>query len=381
MPGAAFGEYIAFVAISIEGLSAPAKKVLSDGAPLPMKMLGAKGVVPGAGPPDLITVIVGLSQASDPKVAEAARGTLKAPPPPLLKGALDAQLQRDVVAALAEVEGLDPTLMPKLLAQEAMDEQVLVALAQRCDESGGEMIATNEALLLRFSGAIEALYMNKRVRMSTSDRLVELAVRNKIELDFPAFKLAAQAIMSQLIPEATEELTYDDVHFKQTEEEANLVDLGADEDVCERDDEGQEKVVDKVVPLFKQLQDASVTEKIRRAMLGNATERLLLVRDTNRLVSEAAAKSPRMTENEAGQIAASRAVSESVLRIIANNREFTRSYKVKLNLVQNPLTPLTYTSRLMPHLRMVDLKVMARSKNIPGAVQKIARQMIERRSK
>lgn len=381
MPAAAIDEYIALVAISIEGLSAAAKKVLSEGAPLPMKMLGAKGVVPGAQPPDLITVIVGLSQSDDPKVAEAARATLKSPPPPLLKGALDAQLQRDVVAALAEVQGLDPTLMPKLLGQEAMDEEILAALSRRCDESGGEIIATNEALLLKFPGAIEALYMNKRVRMSTSDRLIELAVRNKIELDFPAFKLAAQAIMTQLISEPTEEPTYDDLHFKQTEAEANLVELAEDEDVCERDDEGQETVVEKVVPLFKQLQDASISERIRRATLGNATERLLLVRDTNRLVAEAAAKSPRMTENEAGQIAASRAVSENVLRIIANNREFTRSYKVKLNLVYNPLTPLTYTSRLMPHLRATDLKIMARSKNIPGAVQKIAKQMIQRRSK
>lgn len=365
--------------IAVDGLSAPAKKVLSEGAPLPMKMLGAKGVVPGAPPPDLLTVIVGLAQSTDAKVAEAAQTTLKAPPAPLLKGALEAKLQRDVVAALAEIPGLDPTAVPKLLAQPAMDEEILISLAKRCNESGGEMIATNEALLLRFPGAIEALYMNKQVRMSTSDRLVELAVRNKIELDFPAFKLAAQAIMNQLIPEATEEPTFDDLHFKQTEAEANLVSLGEDEDVCERDEEGQEKLVDKAVPLFKQLQDASITEKIRRAMLGNATERLILVRDSNRLVSEAAAKSPRMTENEAGQIAASRAVSENVLRIIANNREFTRSYTVKLNLVQNPLTPLTYTARLMPHLRLNDLKLMARSKNIPGAVQKLAKQMIMRR--
>lgn len=348
---------------------------------MPMKMLAAKGVVPGVQPPDLITVIVGLSQSEDAKIAEAAHATLKAPPPPLLKGALDAQLQRDVVAALAGVETLDRSLLPRLLAQQAMDEDILKTLSAACDEASGEVIATNEALLLKFPGAIESLYMNKKVRMSTSDRLVELAVRNKIDLDFPAFKLAAQAIMTQLIPEPTEERTFDDLHFQQTEAEANKVLLAEHEDVCERDDEGQEKIVEKAVPLFKQLQDASVTEKIRRAMLGNATERLILVRDTNRLVSEAAAKSPRMTENEAGQIAASRAVSENVLRIIANNRELTRSYKVKLNLVQNPLTPLTYTSRLMPHLRQVDLKVMARSKNIPGAVQKLAKQMLMRRSK
>jgi hypothetical protein len=114
-------------------------------------------------------------------------------------------------------------------------------------------------------------------------------------------------------------------------------------------------------------------------MLGNATERLLLVRDTNRLVSEAAAKSPRMTENEAGQIAASRAVTETVLRIIATNRELVRAYRVKLNLVSNPVTPFTFAARLMPHLRQVDLKMLAKSKNVPGQVQKAAKNQLSRR--
>lgn len=378
---ASIGEIVSLVTINVELLSAPAQRVLSPGAPLPMKMLATKGVVPGASPADAMSVVVALSLADDPKVAAAAQATLLAPPRPLLEGALGAPLQRDVVAALAKAEGLEAQFLLLVLAQESIDEEILIDISKGVNEAGGEMVATNEALLLRFPGAIEALYMNRAVRMSTSDRLIELAVRNKIELNFPAFKLAAQAIMNQLIPEPTQDLTFDDIQFLKTEEEANLIDLGPEEDVCLKDEEGIETMVDKAVPLFKQLADASITQKIRRAMLGNATERLILVRDRNRLVSEAAAKSPRMTENEAAQIASSRAVSEQVLRIIAQNREFTRSYAVKLNLVQNPLTPITFTSSFLPHLRLTDLKLMARSKNIPAAVSKMAKQTIARRSK
>jgi hypothetical protein len=368
------------VAIDVNPLSKAARRVLSDNAPLAMKMLGARGIVPGAPPSDALTVVVALCRHDDAKVAETAQATMRELPAPLLQGALGAELQRDVVAALAEVEALDPTLLPKLLAQSALDEEILCLLSSRATEQQGEIIGTNEDLLLRFSGAIEKLYMNRKVRMSTSDRLIELAVRNKLVLDFPAFKLAAEAIMSQLIPEATEELTYDDLHYQKTEEEAAAVEIDPEnEDVCERDEEGNETIVKKAVPLYAQLQTASVTEKIRRAMLGNGTERLLLVRDTNRLVSEAAAKSPRMTENEAGQIAASRAVTETVLRIIANNRELVRSYRVKLNLVCNPVTPFTFAARLLPHLRQVDLKMLAKSKNVPGQVQKAAKNQLSRR--
>ena len=365
--------------LQVELLCPAAQKVLSDKAPIPKKMLGAKGVIPGAPPTDALTVIVAFAQSRDEKVAEAAKTTLKAPPKPLVDGALSGQLQEPVLLALAEYHPRDRELVGRLLKQSALSVDLLSVLAGRADEGTGEIIATNEALILKFPAVIEKLYMNKQVRMSTSDRLIELAVRNKIELDFPAFKLAAQAIMNQLIPEPTEEPTFDDLHFIETERQAQEAELADDEDVCERDDEGQEKLTNKAVPLFKQLQDASISERIRRAMLGNSTERLLLVRDSNRLVAEAAAKSPRMTENDAARMAASRSVSDLVLRIIANNRELVRSYQVKLNLVTNPLTPFTYSSRLMPHLREMDVRQLAKSKNIPGAVQKAARNQLARK--
>jgi len=371
------------VSIDIESLHTRAKRSLGAKAPGPMKTMAAKGAIPGVSPADCLSVVVILAarqELEEKEIAEIARQTLREPPLPFLEGALGGTLQRDVVAALADYTKLDGSLLPKLLAQETIDEEIVCVLAAKADEAGGEIIGTNESLLLRFPAAIEKLYMNKRVRMSTADRLIELAVRNEIELDFPAFKLAAKAIMSQLIPEPTDEPTFDDLHFQQTDEVAEKANLDSEEeDVCEKDDDGKETITKKAGPVFVQVQNASVTELIRFAMVGNATMRLLLVRHTNRLVSEAAAKSPRMTENEAGQIAASRAVSDTVLRIIANNREMVRSYKVKLNLVTNPLTPFTYVSRLMPHLRQVDLKLLARSKNVPGQVQKSAKNILSRR--
>jgi len=185
--------------------------------------------------------------------------------------------------------------------------------------------------------------------------------------------------MSQLIPEPCEEPTYDDVLFAKTDAEAESLTLEDDEDVCERDEEGQEQVAEKAVPLFKLIADANITQKIRLAQTGNSTVILFLVRDNNRLVSEAAAKSPRMTENDAARIASSRAVSDDVLRIIGNNREFTRSYQVKLNLVSNPRTPITFTTRFMPHLRQNDVKGLARSKQVPAVVQKLAKQQLARK--
>lgn len=367
------------MSIDVSSLGPAGKKVLSAGAPVPLQMMAAKGMLPGVQPHELLTIIVALCSGAEGPVKQSAQATLSKLPEPILKGALGKPLQAPVVRALAERYGQDREVLPQLLAQASLDEATLCQLATRADEATGELLGTNEALVLRFPAVIEKLYMNKRVRMSTADRLIDLAVRNNLELDFPAFKQAAQAIFEQLIPEPSEERNFSDQLFADIDKHAEQTVLEEGEAICTLDDDGNEEVVAKALPLFLQIQNASVTEKIRMAMLGNSTARLLLVRDTNRLVSEAAAKSPRVTENEATQMAAMRSVSDEVLRIIANNRELVRSYQVKLNLITNPRTPFTFASRLLPHLRLNDLTQIARSKNVPGAVNKAARQALMRR--
>jgi len=365
--------------IDLSTLGPQARKVLADGAPAPLRMMGAKGVLPGASPGDLLTVIVALAGAAGDPAQHAATQTLSRLPRSILDGALAGTLPLAVVRTVAEHFGQDLEVLPRILAQPALDEDTLCELCVRASEDIGEMIGTNEALVLKYPAAIEKLYMNKRVRMSTADRLIDLAVRNDLELEFPAFKEAAAAIREQLVPEPSQERNFSDQLFLDLDQTANEIVLADDEAICVLDDEGNEKVVEKAVPLYAWLQKASVTEKIRMAMLGNATARLLLVRDSNRLVAEAAVKSPRLTENDATQIAAMRSVTDEVLRQIANNRELVRGYQVKLNLVANPRTPFTFASRLLPHLRTNDVRALARSKNVPGAVNKAAKQMLARR--
>ncbi len=367
--------------LDLSTLPPAAQKVLGKQVPPPALMMAAKGIVPGLKPEHIVTVIVGLSHDSDDKLASAARGTLDKLPPPILTGALRAQLQGPVISALAQRLGDQTEAVEQLLRMQAMSEETLVGLAERATEAIGELIATNENLLLKYSKAIEALYMNKHVRMSTADRLIDLAVRNGLELEIPAFKLAAKAIANELIPEPTDEPTYDDELFKQTEEIAAQTLLDADDDAYEADEEGEERVKSQFLPLHAQIAQMSVTQKIRRAMLGNGAERMLLVRDTNRLVAAAAASSPMLKENEAARIAASRAVTDDVLRIIASNRSLTRSYQVKLNLISNPKTPLTFSMRMIPHLRDNDVRSLSKSKNVPANIKTACRQQLMRKKK
>jgi hypothetical protein len=368
--------------VQLDKLPPAAQRVLSSEAPAPMKLMAARGVIPGAKPGDIVIVVSVLASSDDAKLAETARATLAKLPPPILQGALTADLPGSVILELARAYPNNHEVVTALLRMSRISTAALEIMADAADDRAGELIATNEELMLKSPTVIEKLYMNKRVRMSTADRLVELAVRHNLELKIPAFAEAAQAIKNELIMEPAEEPYFDDVLFKEASILGEKLKLDAENpDTHEVDEEGEEKLKAAVLPLHAKLAQMTVSQKIRAATLGSTGERLILVRDPNRLVSTAAVKSPLMRENEAAQISASRAVSDDVLRQIALNREFTRSYQVKINLVMNPRTPLTFSTRLIPHLRDSDLRILSKSKNVSAAIGQAVRQQLSRKDK
>ena len=365
-----------------ESLSQLARRMVDPASPAAMRQMAAKGVAPGLKPGEALTIVALLSEGADEDVAATARATLGKLPEPLVNGALAGDLAAGVLALIAPTYARNATIIYKVLAHASITPETVAAVAAAASEEVAELVATNEQRLLAHPVIIEKLYMNKATRMSTADRILELAVRNKVELNgIPAYKEAAIAIGQELIVEASDEPTPDDLLFVETAIVAEKIELDpAREDTHRLDDEkGEEVLDDKFLPLYAQLAKMTISQKIRRAMLGNAAERLLLVRDSNRLVAQAAIKSPSIQENEVVRISASRSVSEDVLRAIALDREWTRSHQVKVNLVSNPRTPFAFASRLIIHLRESELKGLAKSKNVSGAVAKAAKQQLERK--
>ena len=123
----------------------------------------------------------------------------------------------------------------------------------------------------------------------------------------------------------------------------------------------------------------TMSQKIRRAMLGSKEERMLLVRDSNQVVCGAAIRSPLMQENEVVLISRNKNIGDEVLRVISSKPEWLKSYTVKKNLVENPKTPVSVAARLVQHLREADLRNVAKSKNVTGPVKDAARRHLDRR--
>ena len=344
--------------------------------------MAAKGIAPGLKPSDALGVLVALAAGADDGLAATARATLDALPTPLLNGALaSSDLPAQILDAIAPRYARDLAAMEKILAHPAIAIATVVEIAARASEMVAELVATNEELLLANPAIIEKLYMNKATRMSTADRILELAVRNKIELAIPAFREAAQAIVNELIAEPSAEPTPDDQLYRSTDQLAAAIPLDTpDADTHKLDEEtGEEKVVDKFVPLHIELEKATVSQKIRHAMLGTSSARAILIRDRNRLVVQAVVQSPLIQESEIVRISANRSSPDEVLRLISLDKRWGASHQVKVNLVTNPHSPLSLTAKLIPHLREHELKSLAKSKNVSGAIAKLAKQQLERK--
>ena len=366
--------------MDVSALSPQAQKILS--APLPLRQMAAKGIAPGLRPSDAIAVVVFIADGDDEALSKLAKQTLQAIPTPLLNGALVPELEPWVLHRVALGFARDANVIERILRLPQLAAETVSGLAELASEAVAELLAVNEERLLAHPAIIEKLYMNEFTRMSTADRILELAVRHKLDLPgIPAYKEAAQAILSELIIEPQQEMTPDDLLFIETHFVATQTNLNPEQEDTFKLDEvsGEEIVEDRFLPLYAQLTKLTVTQKIRRAMLGTAAERLLLVRDKNKLVAVAAVRSPKIQENEVIRITASRTVPDEVLRVISLDRSWTKSHQIKLNLVQNPRTPFVFAAKLVPHLREHELKALAKSKNVTGAISNAARQQLNRK--
>jgi len=386
--------------IDISVLPPNAQKILDPNGPAPLKGMAAKGLAPGLKPGETLAVICALSLGNDAH-AEVARKTLAALPLPLLNGALAGDVQPGVLDVIGPVYAKDANLSEKILHHPSILFETVASMAAVCSEGVSELIATNEELLLKHPAIIEKLYLNKNTRMSTADRILELAVRNNVDCPgIPAFDQAKRAIAGELIAEPSEEPNFDDTQFNDAQKIAKDVILADGEDTHVLNPEtGKEEVVEKARPLHAVWADLRPPSKIRLLTLGSIKTydkdgeeaedlhfdmkalRMLGVRDANPLVSVAALKAPGMSDSEVVRIAAMRNVSEDVLREIANSKEWTRVYQVKFNLVANPRTPFGFSSKFVMHLRDNDLKTVSKSKDVPGAVQTAAKQQLSRKGK
>jgi hypothetical protein len=152
-----------------------------------------------------------------------------------------------------------------------------------------------------------------------------------------------------------------------------------DQVLIETTQEGDEDLLDETLDrdsVQTKISKMSFTERLKAAMKGNAEMRAILVRDTNKMIAAAVMSSPKLTEQEIETFSRMGSVSEDILRIIAHNRKWMKSYKITLGLVRNPKMPIAISMNLLQRIQQKDLAQMAIDRNIPEPLRIAAKKKV-----
>jgi hypothetical protein len=153
------------------------------------------------------------------------------------------------------------------------------------------------------------------------------------------------------------------------EGEAPLIDV----DVPEPGEEDLLAEDDDKTSVSQKIAKMSFTQRLKAASKGTREMRAILVRDTNKMIAAAVMSSPKLSEQEVEAIARMASVSEDVLRMIAHNRAWMKSYKIVVGLAKNPKTPVAVSMNLLQRINAKDLNQMAIDRNIPEPLRLAAR--------
>ena len=409
--------YISGTPVPLNEIPEAMQPRVSASAPSAAKMLMARAVVPM--PPDQLGVALAiLARDSDEDVASTAKASLKEMPEAVLHGLMsNTDLGGAVLDVYAHVFQDKPGMLQRLVANRSCYDETVRWMARKLQGTILDLIASNQVRVVREPEIIVALVKNTATPTPLLARVLETAIRNGVDTTrIPGFKQLAEAffgdstgMMAGEEAEATQEepveaeaaaeapaevaepeaVAEEETPEPAAEAEADLQSLLAGQERVEASDEADDAAAAKEPeepeepvrkkPLFKQIEDMNVPQKVRLALMGDAAARKILVRDKVRVVAEAVMKSPKLTEKEVTAFVQDKALGGEIIRLIAKNREYTRNYTIMVALIYNPKTPPPMATGFIRNLRRKDLQNLLRAKGVPSYINRAARQVQARR--
>jgi hypothetical protein len=361
----------------------------------------------------LLEVLVALRESLDPEIADAAADSLSEQSAgDLLNAAKDSNTSTSVLNYLGIAAASHEVHEAVVLNKSTPDQAIVQLATTTTNGSLLELIAHNQQRLVRAPQIIEAILQNaartteaeRRARETQTEFFEKERGAKQIagELRARGKNAAAEFFEAADLVTLEGELSLEDAWLIAEHIEVSDAELDDSWLPAERYDEVEEPAVlaaavQKIIE-FETLEAGTpiAPERIsliRRLMLMNARDRMklarkgdrearsILIRDSNKMVSAAVINNPRITEQEAENIATMRTVADEVLRLMAMNRTFARSYTIIHNLVRNPRTPIPTVINILPRIRTKDLQHLSQNRNVSDAIRRQANRLAQARSK
>ncbi len=385
--------------------------IISGKAPRPARLAAASGMLPLA-QAELLEILVALRESSETEIAAAATETLsEQDSADLLNAAKDADTSAAVLNYLGGIAATREIHEAVILNKNTPDPAIVQLATASTDGSLLELITLNQQRLVRAPRIIDAILQNparsteaeRRARETQTEFFEKERGAKQIagELRARGKSAAAEFFESADLTTIDGELSLEDAWLIAEHIEVSDAELDDSWLPSERYDEVEDPevlaaAVQKViehetmesgspisserVSLIRRLMLMNTRDRMKLARKGDREARSILIRDSNKMVAAAVINNPRITDQEAENIATMRTIADEVLRLMAMNRNWARSYTIIHNLARNPRTPIPTVINILPRIRTKDLQHLAQNRNVSDAIRRQATRLTQSRS-
>ena len=400
---------------AIESSNPVVKAVIEQTAPRPALLAAARGILP-LPENDLLEVLVAFAGGDDPEIAENAKITLAAQNPTILEASVRSpEIAASVLNYFADQHELPHSIQESIITHVKTPISTIVKFAG-ATKNGEllEIISLNQQLLIQTPAIIDAIIANPH-RTSEAERRALETKREFFEKERGVQQIADElrAQGKEAAAEFIEQAEFTEnmgnagldaedarllaamVEVPESETDDSWLGLEFIEELYEESPEQRQAIADKIIgdirmddtdlsleriTVINRVLKMGVKDRARLAAKGDREARNILIRDPNRVVAQAVVNNPRITEQEVEKIAAMRSVTEDVLRQIANNRQWTRSYSIMHNLARNPRTPIANVLNILSRMQLRDLSALSKNRNVSDGVRRHALRLSQART-
>lgn len=301
----------------------------------------------------------------DEKLRERAAPLLKVIPESVKASYIEKLEANQRVAYYIIMEALsnkNKSIIARAIRNQAIPFEFLQKIAAHGDIHMLEALLDNQVKLIAYPEILTEMEKNPHATNF---------IKGKIK-EFREFYLAVE--VEKIPEEAVLEEVKEIIIQEQQEVSKGKTEVKAKEKAKE-EEEGDleiEKVAQKALNALQEINNMNIAERVKLALSGTKTQRMILIKDSNKMVSMAVLESPKIGIDEVLLLARNRSVPGEIIARISQRRDWTKNYNIILELVQNPKTPVKEAMSYVKQLHIRDLQLLSRDKNIPPSIRQIA---------
>ncbi len=267
---------------------------------------------------------------------------------------------------LEALTGKNHKIISRAIHNQALPVEFLMKIAEQGDAAVLEMLLDNQIKLIAYPEIMEIMEKNPNISNFIKGKI------NEIREFYLQDDKAEDILAEEVLEDVTEIIVQEQREGKETgKEEDNVEKLGGLDDLA--------GVKERTLTTLQEINNMCISDRIKLALIGSKTHRMILIKDPNKMVSLAVLESPKITADEVIILAKNKSIDSDIIGRISRKREWIKNYSLIVELVGNPKTPVKDALSFVNRLHNMDLKLLANNKNTNPVIREFASNLFSQR--